>query len=174
MAPRTSQIAIDCYMRGSAPREVYETVDTLHEYESNPSVSSFSGTVWPDHVTLSGNSSVKSITGDYLRFLLWAENEGVSLEPAFALRNRSALGSNRSESVLTLPVLCLVVRRDGDIVTLAPHTRERATYTVANLMSDIADYLRIPDSRQPTTFPTDRQIEPDEDPNESAIRHFDQ
>ncbi len=173
MVASIARIAIDCYVRASPPAEVSEIVGSLHAYESDPAVTDLEITVWPDHVSLTGNTGVEAITEDYDRFLRWAERENVSLAPAFSLRSRSDLVCNRRESVLTLPVICLVVRMHGDIVALAPHTTRRGTYTVADVMADIEAHLQVSDSLESIKFPSGPSTSPPSDPKSSEILHPD-
>lgn len=78
---------------------------------------------------------------DSERFRAWADNNGVSLEPAFEHRIRTTPAGDDQDAFLPLPVVCLAVRVDGDLVTVAPHTTGTTADTATDTLSDVASLL---------------------------------
>lgn len=141
MTRHTPHVAVDCYVRASAAQDpVDDVLDTVHEYADAGSVDELSVGVWPDRIRL-GDDDAGAVIDDYERFQSWADTDGVSLEPAFTRRTRTTLPRDDPDTFLVLPVVCLAVRVDGDLVTVAPHTTGTTTYTVADALSDVAALL---------------------------------
>jgi hypothetical protein len=95
------------------------------------------------------------VLDDYERFRTWADNDGVSLEPAFARRTRTTLGGDGPVAFLLLPVVCLAVRVDGDLVTVAPHSTGATAYTVTDALSDVETLPHAGSNREVDDLPRD-------------------
>ncbi|WP_276271835.1 HTH domain-containing protein [Haloarcula litorea] len=61
----------------------------------------------------------------------WAESRGCSLAPAFDRRDRHSAYVG-DDTVVTLPVVCLVAEADGDIVGVYPHVGPCGSCSVAD------------------------------------------
>lgn len=132
-------ISIDCFARGStlvAP--VDDTVATLREYERRGLVDDVTFTTWPDEVVLTGERGQDRLVARYHQFRAWADRVGVSLEPAFTLRERTTLLREGTTVSLVVPVLCVAVAVDGELRCVAPYRAGPRTYSVQDALADVA------------------------------------
>lgn len=129
---------VDCYIRASALVEALDdTIERLREYEQQGAIDELSITIWPDRIRLTEETEKHPILDSYGQFREWAEDNDVSLEPAFKFEKRTTLVCDTPEPVLNLPALCLGIRLDGDLVTVVPHSTETGTYTIGDALADI-------------------------------------
>lgn len=142
--PPHLQVSLDCYVRATADGElVNDIINTVHTYEKEGLLTEYAVEFWPDEVRLTDDTEGTDILTHYREFQTWAESEGVSLEPAFTRRERTPLVSDDTETFLRLPVLCLAIYNDGDLVSVAPHTTSRSPYTVRDALADISSLPRV-------------------------------
>lgn len=145
--PVDSAITIECYVRTSslvAPTN--ETVAALREFEQQGVIADLTVEAWPDEIVL-GDEDEPATVEQYRRFKAWANREDVSLHPAFAVRKRTTLVGDRTEAVLTLPMVCLAVYVDGTLETVAPN---QSKYTVNDVLADLEE-LDPPPALSPPT-----------------------
>lgn len=71
----------------------------------------------------------------YEEFQAWAETNGYSLEPAFEYRDRSFVGSERAQEVVTFPIVSLAVYDDRDLTGVFPVTDGGVAYTVQDCLA---------------------------------------
>ncbi|MBV0922974.1 hypothetical protein KTS45_02075 [Halomicroarcula limicola] len=71
----------------------------------------------------------------------WADAHGCSLAPAFDRHDRSSAFTGR-DSVVTLPVICLVVYEDDEIAGVYPHAGPEGHCTVADGLDRVESALR--------------------------------
>ncbi|WP_299333112.1 HTH domain-containing protein [Haloplanus sp.] len=142
MTRHKPHVAIDCYVRASAALDqVDDLLEAVHEYADAGLVDGYSIDIWPDRIRLGDTEGSAAVIDDYERFRAWADNDGVSLEPAFEHRTRTTMAGDDPDAFLVLPVVCLAVRVDGDLVTVAPHTTDTTAYTAADALSDVESLL---------------------------------
>lgn len=165
-APRPS-ITVECYAR-TAPlgTSVEGTLDTLREYRDQGVIKDVSLEAWPDEAVLEGYTEETPIVVRYRRFRSWAEEAGVSLRPAFTVRERGSLIDDRTHAVLVLPECCLAVYVDGELATVAPHRTGTTTYAVEDALAD----LGRPDGGFPADPPTADPADPPATPASAAGR----
>jgi hypothetical protein len=141
-----SQVALDCYVRATAAGVfVDDIVRTVHSYEEEGLLEECAVRFWPDEIRLIDDTEETPIITQYRQFQAWADREGVSLEPAFTRRERTTLVSDDSDTVLVLPVVCLAIRVDGELVRVAPHTTGSTPYTVRDALADISSLSGSPE-----------------------------
>jgi hypothetical protein len=132
------RVTVECHVRGSAfAGSIGNVVGALREHEEAGAIDGLTVDVWPDRVCLTDETAEAPIFERYDRLREWAERHDASLEPAFRLAERTMTVIDSVETVLELPVVCLVVRVEGDIETVAPHSAASATYTVEDALDDI-------------------------------------
>lgn len=152
------QVTLDCYVRATAAgRHVDDTISTVRTYDQEGLLTECTVEFWPDEIRLTADTEETDVRTHYRQFQAWAESEGVSLEPAFARRERTTLVSDDSDTVLVLPLLCLAIYDDGELVSVAPHTDGTTPYTVMDALADIQSIPRI-QSKDATDFPPDHPI----------------
>ena len=138
MTQSTPQVTVDCYVRAPSLAEpVDEVITRVRAYEQQGTIDGLAVEAWPNEVCLSGETEGGSVHEQYERFERWAGERGVSLEPAFTRRERTTLVSDETETVLVLPVACLAVSVDGELVRLAPCSVNGETYTISDALADI-------------------------------------
>ena len=134
-----TDIRIECYVRAApvgAP--VDETIKTLREYDQRDVIEGLTVDVWPDEVALTGETKELALIEQYRRFQIWAEQAGVSLQPAFRIREQATLISDQPARTLVFPVVCLAIYADGELATVVPHRTDETTYTVEDALADLA------------------------------------
>ncbi|MES3516818.1 MAG: hypothetical protein PPP58_04035 [Natronomonas sp.] len=117
-------------------------IETVRRYERQGVVDECAIESWPAETKLT--EAAETVHSRYDQFRTWGEKTSVTLEPAFTRRERTTIVSEDSETVFLLPVLCLAVHIDGELVVVAPHHTETTTYTVEDALSDVES---IPRSR---------------------------
>lgn len=138
MSTSDAETTIDCFVRASAKESVYDSVETLQEYEANGKIAAVNVVAWPDKIRLSEPTADSFVTDLYEQFQWWASETGCSLGPAFSQSERTWFVGENTETVLSLPVLCLAVHVEGNLVTVAPHRTETGVYTVTDALADIS------------------------------------
>lgn len=150
------QVTIDCYVRAQAAGIfVNDVIDTVRSYEEAGLLSECAVEFWPNEIRLLDDTAGTDVRAQYREFQAWADSEGVSLEPAFTRRKRTTLVSDDAESVLVLPVLCLAIRVNGELVRVAPHATESGSYTVTDALADVES---LPPSRDIAELPPDSPL----------------
>lgn len=138
MSVTDPQTTIDCFVRASAAGKlVSDSLETLYGYGTDGTIDGVNVETWPDGIQLSDRTVDDFVEDLYEQFQWWASNTDCSLSPAFRLSERTTLVNERVETVLTLPVLCLTIRVDGDLVSVVPHRTDTGVYTVTDALSDI-------------------------------------
>lgn len=136
-------VSVDCYVRATATEPfVHDVVETVHAYGENGVFEEYTVEFWPDELCLTGGRKEPVVLSRYRQLQAWADDEDVSLEPAFRRRERTSVVNETSETVLVLPVLCLAVRVRGELVVVAPHTTGTTPYTVGDALADIESLSR--------------------------------
>lgn len=144
MSPHNPHVTIECYARPSVAYEsVEDVVKTLREYEKKDVIDELSIDIWPEEICFTGNTPVEFVLDHYEQFRAWADDEGVSLEPAFERRERSTLLSDETNTFLVLPAVCLAIYVDGTLVSVAPHSTETETHTVEDALTHIESMPRV-------------------------------
>lgn len=141
---QAGELTVEVCLRSSAPSvargrqaDVLDRVEALHE---RGDISGRTVTYWSTRVCSPGGGStaVDSCPRVVGELLAAADRPGVSVEPY--VRGRTSRGTSpgsdaganglRDADVLFLPVICLLVRRDGDLAGIYPLTVDGERYTV--------------------------------------------
>jgi len=146
MTANCPRVALDCYVRAEAAGVfVDDIINTIHSYEEEGLVEECAVEFWPNEIRLMDDTERTDVLAHYRQFQAWADGEDVSLKPAFTRRERTTMGSDDSETVLVLPVSCLAIRADRELVHVAPHTTESMPYRVTDALADIQSLSRSED-----------------------------
>lgn len=147
--------AVECHFRATVPLGSVEgTLKTLREYERAGVVDELSVGTWPHEISLTEETAGEAALRSYERFRTWADDEGVSLGPRFVRRERSTLTEDAGDVVLVLPVLCLSVSVDGELLSVAPHSTETETYTVEDALGHLGSLPRVLPSEDVSKLPS--------------------
>jgi hypothetical protein len=143
------QVDVDCHVRATASGVlVDDTIDRLHSFEEVGLINELNVEYWPDEIRLTEGTEETAILGHYRQFLAWGHDEGVSIEPAFTRRERSLSMSDDSEKILVLPVVCVSIRVEDELVCFAPHSTETTAYTVTDALANIESLPRPMDIKE--------------------------
>lgn len=133
-----SDITVECYVRAATVSgPVNETIETLQEYAGQDVIEALTVDVWPDEVVLTAETKETALIEQYRRFRTWAEQAGVSLHPAFLIRERATLVDDQPKRTLVFPMVCLAIHADGELATVVPHQTDTTTYTVEDALADL-------------------------------------
>jgi hypothetical protein len=117
-------------------------IDRLGRLRAEGVVGAFDIEYWPHEVSLAGDGHPE-VVATFERYEAWADRQGVSLRPAFEVRSVSPLVGERRE-LLRLPMACLAVHEDGDLVGVFPCTDGRETWTVTDCLEAVATTGELP------------------------------
>jgi hypothetical protein len=117
-------------------------INRLGRLRAEGVVEAFDIEYWPDEVSLAGDGHPE-VVETFERYETWAAEHGVSLRPAFDVRSVSPLVGERRE-LLRLPMACLAVHEDGDLVGVFPCTDGDETWTVTDCLEAVATAGELP------------------------------
>lgn len=134
----TAERRVEFFSRASVPRVVRDRpssiVERLDRLDSEGRVGSVETHTWPEELC-----PVEGAVADrYEEFDAWADANGVALDPFFETRECRCLASDRSDTALVLPVLCLAVYEGGDLRAVYPHATGDGVRTVDDGIAALA------------------------------------
>lgn len=156
LQPPPGGVTITCNVRASSVvAPVDSTIETLQAYERRDVIDELAVETWPDEVVLDEADPTPPAVDRFRRYETWADAAGASIRPPFAVTERAMITRDEPRTILTLPVCCLAVRVDGRLELVAPHGTGESTYTVDDVLADLATLER---AEPATTTPanTDR------------------
>ncbi|MFB6073998.1 MAG: HTH domain-containing protein [Haloarculaceae archaeon] len=109
----------------------------LEQLVETGAVDSVSIVEWNKHVPISGERGAFE-RDRYNEFSEWARDAGVCLAPFFDTRECYSFRSGDCRTELVLPALCLAVREDDRLRTVAPHASGTDTETIEDCISRLA------------------------------------
>lgn len=133
-------LSVSCFVRSTARyQDVDDIISKIQRMEQRGEIGPSEVTPWPKALRLTDKIKNNLAYVHYKEFQSWAEDiAGVSLEPAFAIQEKTTLTAERTEKVLCLPVVCLAIYDECDeLVCVAPHTHSTGSYTVGSALSDL-------------------------------------
>lgn len=131
-ATRTTEITAVCHVRAPLLLEpVDRQIETLRACESEGAVDDLLLRSWPKEVSLDDDTPYQEALESYERFAEWADRRDVSIRPPFRERTTTNQISGETSDLLVMPMLCLELYADDELVGVFPHTDEAAdeTYT---------------------------------------------
>ena len=134
MTPDTepTELTAVCYVRAPLLLEpVDRQVETLRACESEGAVDDLLLRSWPKEVALSEETPHQEALESFERFEQWANRRDVSIRPPFRERTATNQISGETTDLLVMPMLCLELYADDELVGIFPHTDETTgeTYT---------------------------------------------
>lgn len=88
-------------------------INRLGRLRATGAIEAFEVRTWPDEIELSTETGSDPVVETFERFEAWAADRGLSVRPGFDVRTVSPL-VGRERELLTLPMMCLAVRVDGE------------------------------------------------------------
>lgn len=89
---------------------------------------------WPKRVRRWSDGDVLD---RYDEFAAWADEVDVDLSPFFGSRGVYSFEDGRQFDALVLPVCCLAIYEDDDLVGVYPHANSGTTYSVDDALDDL-------------------------------------
>lgn len=150
------------YVRSVAPYGLNDvqrrTIERLHALRGEGVLDAVDYEVWGRAIP---DDSRTEAARTFERFVEWADEHGYSLAPGFGVRETGTLVSDRSETVISFPLLCLGVYERGRVEAVFPCTDEERTYTVEDGLRALeaegrVDLTTDADRSRPLLDPIDR------------------
>jgi hypothetical protein len=136
----TATPRVTLYVRGDmfgANDQQNAVVGRLRELEASGRIDTYDVSVWNGRVRLTEDEGHKPpAVAAYEAFDAWADVAGVDIDPFFTVRERESFVDGVARE-LVLPVMCLEVRTDDGIATVAPNVRESDTITVQDCLDEL-------------------------------------
>lgn len=126
--PDPSQLSTVCHVRAPLLLEPVDAkVETLRRCEEDGTVGDLAVRSWPAEVAVDRDGPYAEVVDRYDEFVDWADDNGVSVEPAFRLRTATSLVEDGSRRVLVTPVLSLALYLEDRLLAVYPHTDGETT-----------------------------------------------
>ena len=129
-----------CHVRAPLLLEpVDRQVETLRACESEERIDDLLLRSWPKEIALTDNSPYQESLESFERFREWADKQGVSIRPPFKKRTTTSQLSGTTRERLVMPLLCLEIYADDELVGVFPHTDEELeeTYTTDEVIASL-------------------------------------
>lgn len=125
-----TEITAVCHVRAPLLLEpVDRQIETLRACESEGTVDELLLRSWPKEVALTDESPYQEALESFERFDDWAAKRGVSVRPPFRERSTTSQITGETKELLVMPLLCLELYADDELVGVFPHTDEEAEET---------------------------------------------
>ncbi|QSW98852.1 HTH domain-containing protein [Haloterrigena alkaliphila] len=127
-----TEITAVCHVRAPLLLEpIDRQIETLNACEAEGTIDDLLLRSWPQEITLSVKSPYQEALESFERFVEWADRRGVSIRPPFRKRTSTNQITGETNDLLVLPMLCLELYADDELVGVFPHTDEESgeTYT---------------------------------------------
>ena len=135
-----STITAVCHVRAPLLLEpVDRQVETLRACESEGTIDDLLLRSWPKEIALTDNSPYQESLESFERFGEWAGKQGVSIRPPFKKRTTTSQLSGATRALLVMPLICLEIYADDELVGVFPHTDEELeeTYTTDEVIASL-------------------------------------
>lgn len=129
-----------CHVRAPLLLEpVDRQVETLQACESEGAIDDLLLRSWPKEIALTDTSPYQEALESFERFEAWADEQGVSIRPPFKKRTMTSQLSGETRELLVMPLVCLEVYADDELVGVFPHTDEELeeTYTTDEVIASL-------------------------------------
>jgi hypothetical protein len=123
------------YVRGDmfgANDRQHEVVTRLSALAADGRIDDYDVSVWSDRVRLDVDRG-PPVVDLYRSFERWADAEGVDIGPFFDVRERESFLDGTARE-LVLPVMCLAVRTEEGLETVAPNVRDGEATSVVDCL----------------------------------------
>lgn len=138
MSVNGPSLTVEAYVR---PAQLLEPIDakieTLRALERDGVVDAVSVHSWPDEIALSERTPYSEAIDVFERIESWADRHGFSVRPPFSVRTVTSSITGDRRTVLTTPVMCLLVHTERGLATAFPHSRGADHYGVGEAIASI-------------------------------------
>lgn len=134
MQPQDPDPDVTLYTRSDPPSPAEARVKSvrgrLRDLAADGAIGSLTVREWAKRVP--ADTADEPAADLYRRFEEWAGEVGVDLEPYFHTRSGYEPGTTHRGQWIVFPVMCLVVRREGDLTRVYPHSTGTTHRTVSD------------------------------------------
>lgn len=140
-----NHIRVELYIRaptietGNRQQDVYDRLRSLNEAGD---IAELSVEVWGMQVRIEDDANpamddthTRRVRDQYETFREWARGHGCELEPAFSICTTGSLITDHREQVVRLPMICLAVYDDTELIAVAPCSTDDGSYTVEDCLT---------------------------------------
>ena len=124
--------------RPANKRQRDEILDALHECFEDELISDLQVRIWPKSISLIHKPGSSAVVSELKRIKEWAEQNGVSLQPALETEEVHSSITGEHDRILRLPSVCIVLQQADEPIGVFPCTDGERTVTV----SRVVDALR--------------------------------
>lgn len=129
LAPHTrnpdarDRLTVQAYVRPSLLLDPVDgKIGTLEALDAAGAVDEVTVDGWPATVPLEAEPAFPEVIETFERFEAWAEATGASIRPPFIVRTQSSELTGETKRLLQLPIICLAIERNGQLVNVVPHS----------------------------------------------------
>lgn len=155
---RTRGTRVELFGRESLPKPAagrHERVASrLDALASAGAIGSVEVRRWPKRLPCDGSADA-SVRDQYLAYVAWAEENGVSLTPFFNTRECYSMETGERGQWVVLPALCLAVYEDGDLSAVYPHADGDTYRSVASGLRSLEGETGSEPADSPPPTPAD-------------------
>lgn len=133
---------VELYCRASTTTAsaVERYTSRIEDLREDGVVADASVTTWPSRIDLATGDD--DLVAAYERFEEWAEDNGLTLRPAFDRKEFASEFTGERRRVLVTPVACLAAYDGDDLAAVYPHTGVDRTRTVEDALEALAAAAR--------------------------------
>lgn len=118
-----AELRIRDSIQPGARESVADIRNRIEELARQNVLDSVETAVWGRRISLDPDHEVSGgMVEDVQRFRAWAIQTDADLAPAFRIHETSTIGDDTSETVVTVPLVCLALYRGDDVVAVYPHS----------------------------------------------------
>lgn len=135
-----TELTVVCHVRAPLLLEpVDRQVETLRACDDEGAVDDLLLRSWPKEIALTDDSPYQEALESFERFEAWADRRGVAIRPPFTEHTTTSQVTGETTELLVMPLLCLEVYDDGELVGVFPHTDEATgeTYTTDEAIAQL-------------------------------------
>lgn len=146
----------DLFVRCDLPKPARQCRQTIEErlerVASAGGLEDYSVSSWAKRVPLDSDTEEMEC---YEEFRRWATDEDVTLAPFFDTRECYSMTTGEKRRELVLPVLCLAIYDDDELVYVAPHATASTTATIPDCVDQLLEGESEEERASPEPKPAD-------------------
>lgn len=131
--PGVGGVFVRLWTRRPVSGRQIDVMDRVSTLDSAGALADFEVETWPDKVVYSGHNERSDVVQTYERIRAWADDHDRAIEPPFERRTVTSL-VGRTEEILTLPVLCLLVYEDDVLRGVFPSEDDDRTWKIDDFL----------------------------------------
>lgn len=138
----TDHLTVDLYVRADTPLPERRStvIDRLRRLERTDRIAGFTVHPWPRAVSLDLVTEIddESVLGVFRSLESGADRRGHSIRPPFDVHTARSAITGETDELLVLPVICLAVNRNQELIGVFPCRERGSVLTVGDALDAIA------------------------------------